>query len=119
MRATVLAFLLSVSPAMAWDGPGWDRWSASLQEIRDGISYNSVLTFTRQGKAWRVEARCEAYDTGTKAWLSQTGGGIAKRSEQGLRAQVKNLYGFYIDQDRVVWGTMLCPSGPYNMGTGD
>ena len=78
-----------------------------------------MILFTRRGKDWRVEASCEAYDMGTKAWLTQKGTGIAKRSEQGLRADVKNLYGFYIDEERVVWGTMLCPSGTYNLGTGD
>jgi hypothetical protein len=120
MKQAVLALLLSVTPALAWDGPGWgDRWSASLQEVRGGVSYNSVIYFTRRGKDWRVEARCEAYDPSTKAWLFQTGTGIARRSEQGLRATVERLDGFFINQDSVVFGTMLCPSGSYNLGTGD
>jgi hypothetical protein len=87
--------------------------------VRGGISYNAVLLFTRRGKDWRVEARCEAYDPSTKAWLFQTGTGIAKRSEQGLRANVNNLDGFFINESSVVFGTLLCPSGPYNVGTGD
>jgi hypothetical protein len=87
--------------------------------VRGGISYNAVLLFTRRGKDWRVEARCEAYDPSTKAWMFQTGTGIAKRSEQGLRANVNNLDGFFINESSVVFGTLLCPSGPYNVGTGD
>jgi hypothetical protein len=51
--------------------------------------------------------------------MFQTGTGIAKRSEQGLQANVNNLDGFFINESSVVFGTLLCPSGPYNVGTGD
>jgi len=119
MRTAVLALMLSATPALAWDGPGWSPWSLSVTEERDGIRYSARATFTRSGKAWRVEASCEAYDIGTKAWLTQTGKGIARRSEQGLRADVERLDGFYVDEKRIVFGTMLCASGEYHVGTGD
>ncbi|UVF18472.1 hypothetical protein HPT29_018545 [Microvirga terrae] len=121
MRAAILMTLLSISAsaAQAWDGPGWSPWSLSVQEVRDGISYNSSVKFTRSGKAWRVDASCTAHDPANGAWLTQRGTGIARKSESGLRADVKNLDGFFVNQESVIWGTMLCGSGTYNLGTGD
>ncbi|MBM6579419.1 hypothetical protein ILT44_04420 [Microvirga sp. BT689] len=119
MRTVALALLLSAAPALGWDGPGWSPWSLSLQEMRDGLSYNASLTFTRSGKAWRVEGSCTIHDPAHGAWLTQTAKGIARRSESGMRADLDRLDGFFVNADSIVFGTMLCPSGPYNLGTGD
>jgi hypothetical protein len=119
MRYAILALLLSASNASAWDGPGWSPWTVSLQEMRDGLSYNAELRFTRSGKVWKVEGSCTIHDPANGAWLTQRASGIARKSESGIGANLDRLDGFYLNAESIVFGTMLCPSGPYNVGTGD
>lgn len=121
MRLAVLTTLLSISAsaAQAWDGPGWSPWTLSLQEMRDGLSYNAELRFVRQGKAWAATGSCTIHDPANGAWVTQTAKGIARKSEGGIRADLDKLDGFFVNADSIVFGTMLCPSGPYNVGTGD
>jgi hypothetical protein len=119
MRLAVLTFLLSTAPAMAWDGPGWSPWSLSVEEVRDGISYNASVVFTRSGKAWKVQASCTAVDPANGAFLTQSAKGSAAKSEGGIRGKLDRLSTFYVDGNSVIWGTMLCPSGEYHVGTGD
>jgi hypothetical protein len=119
MRLAILALLLSSAPAIAWDGPGFSPWSLSLEERRGDLSFNAELVFTRDGKGWRVQGSCTVVDPHNHVFLTQTANGTATRSEGGIRGKLDKLVGFYVDQDSVVWGTMLCPSGEYHLGTGD
>jgi hypothetical protein len=119
MRHAVLALLLSVSPATAWEGPGFSPWSLSLQEVRGGLSYNAALTFTRAGKSWKVEGSCTVMDPANRAWLTQSGKGTARISESGVRGTLDRLGGFYVNGQSIVFGSTVCPSGEYMVGTGD
>ncbi|MBM1170183.1 hypothetical protein [Microvirga arabica] len=119
MRLAVLTLLLSTVSAQAWDGPGWPVWSLSVQEVREGLSYNATLTFKRAGKAWTVEGSCTLHDPSTGAWLTQKAKGRASKSESGIRGKLDRLDGFYVNQSSIVFGTLVCPSGEYHLGTGD